>query len=440
MIESILLSPFAYHEDVQAFFGIQNLDVALTFRNPLERMFCGDIYSLLQVAPAGPTTTIDQVPADAWTNLGADDVNTNLSVSLKINFEQQLQNLHVTFLQPQINQTISWRLNYAYWQIQKFQNPGAIFNPLEQKTDLAFNNVTLHNIPKRMFLYCMPDEIQPTSLNGVLTGVPANYFGIFDDANNAGVNNSNCGQANFYASLESLRVNFDTQDGRFSTLDSFDLYKIASSNGYKRSFKSWSQYQGSVMCVEFGKDLNLNPLLCPGTRGNFQLSATATWRDVRNQFQSQQRPQEGVNDPNKSQLLPKVYRLYMIIVNTGIVTIQNQLITSAIGAITEIQVEEAPWLKAGFRMAMKTITGEGSLKSNLYSGIKKAIKTVGPYVSPVADIVGDIASLSDDPRAATASKVAKVVSKVSKGRGRATGGSVIVGGRKVTAHSLSRRM
>lgn len=423
LIEQMMLSPFVYGEEVQCFFGIQNIDVALTFKQPLERMLCGAWM---------PNMIEKSVNGGAWQAVTTGD-DPNLVFSPQFAFAQNSQKLHITYLQPQINQVIPWRLNYPYWQIQKFsQNVGGVGVNANQIPALGeftveYNNVTLHNIPKRMYLFAQPDLIQTLNAG-------ANYFGTPTE-NDAANSNINQAQSDTFARIrdKGLVINFDTQDGRFSTYDAYDLYKVCSSNGLKRSYKAWQDYVGSVMCVEFGKDLNLNPLLCPGTRGNFQLSASVKYQDIRN-----------VNltpDPSDStQTGAKTYKAFMIIVNVGIVTIQNQLITSSIGSLTEIQVEQAPWLKEGYRHHYRDVAGNGSGK-NVWSAIKTAAKKASPYVSPVADIIGDVAGLSDDPRAKVASKVAKVVGKATSGRGtRSSGGSIIVGGKRMSSHSLSRRM
>ena len=423
LIEQMMLSPFVYGEEVQCFFGIQNIDVTLTLRQPLERMLCGTwVPNMIERSTDGVT----------WVDLTAADAN--LVFSPVFNFAQNDQKLHISYLSPQINQVIPWRLNYPYWQIQKFsQDVGVdVVAGDPNGFEVNYNNVTLHNIPKRMYLFAQPQLIQA---QGNAVGQGVNYFGTPQQNDPAIASNVNQSQSDTFAALvdKGLTVNFDTQDGRFSTYDAYDVYKVCSSNGLKRSYKAWNEYVGSVICIEFGKDLNLNPLLCPGVRGNFQLSAQVRYRDIRN---------VGVTpDPeNLTQTAPKRYRAYMIIVNTGIVTIQNQMITSSIGSLTEIQVEDAGWLKEGYRAHYRDIAGQGSAR-NIWSAIKSAAKKASPYVSPVADVIGQVAELSDDPRAKTASSVAKTIAKATKGRGRQSGGNgLIVGGKRASAHSLSRRM
>lgn len=410
MIEQMMLSPLAYADQVQCLFGIQNLDIALTFKSPLERMFSGDPYALILMLDAAG----DEVLPAAGT-----------TVNFSFNFPAAKQLLHITYLQPQINERVPWRINYPYWQIQKFeQNVGTLINPRDT-FEVIYNNVTLHQIPKRLLLFSCPNVQSLPVISPAVVGAASRAQDAID-------------MANFCAAIDKITINFDTQDGRFSTLTSFDLYKIAQKNGYKRSYLSWSQFLGSVLAIEFGVDMNLSPLLAPSVRGNFQLAATVNYRDVRDLRYVEDVEPGNNNAPTFENQLQ--YKAYMIIINTGIVSIQNQLVTTSIGSATEIQVEQAPWLEEGFRRDMRYLHGEGSLK-NIFHAARKFAKSASHHISPVADVIASVAGLSDDPRAQAASKVANIVGKVAKstGRGRATGGRR-TGGQRVSAHSLSRRL
>jgi len=457
-IEQIMLSPMAYAENVQALFGIQNIDLSLTFRQPLTNMFSGDIYQNLFQRNLTP------LDVDTWTNLVSAGAASDqgLRVTPQFTFTQARQQLHITYLQPQIDQKIPWRLNYPYWQIQKFsQNIGNANTPIAAGAvipEVVYNNITLHNIPKLMYLFACP-VLSQTAEQGYRMSSPAGSATAEFPINNA------ISQANLCAAIDSIRINFDTQDGRLSTLTSFDLYKISVKNGYKRSFLAWKDWVGSVLCLHFGTDLNLNPLLCPGVRGNFQLAASVTYRDIRvlervggrpgtfpAPFVNPANPTTGVippppapglvgngnsggfGNPDYHQAEPKNYKAYMIIVNTGIVSIQNQLITTSVGSLTEIQVEEANWLAPGFRQSIRSIHGEGNVFHNIYSAVKKYGSKARPYISPVASVVSEIAKLSDDPRAKAVGNIASIVGTATKGKGR------VIGGKRATSHSLSRRM
>ena len=86
---------------------------------------------------------------------------------------------------------------------------------------------------------------------------------------------------NFFGSITNITMSFDNQDDRLASYQPFDLWQIACKNGLKSSWLEWSQILGAPMCLEFATDLNINPLLCPGVRGNFSYQSTVTFSDVR---------------------------------------------------------------------------------------------------------------------------------------------------------------
>lgn len=409
LIEQLMISPLNWGEDKQCLFGIQNIDVAITFRPTLERMFSGNFSDMFKATPA---TTAD----------------TKLEFSLATTECK----LHITYLQPQANQEVPPRLNYEYYQIRRFQQSinGQIKGSIAAATDFPevnYNNITLHEIPKRMYVYAAPKS------QGV-------EFSGFDDAN---FNNlyknqqeANMTQANFFANIDKISINFDSQDGRLSTLDSYDLWKMSSKNGLTKSFVQWQHGVGSVLCVEFGKDMNLNPLLAPGVRGNFQLSLNVKFKDIRDRCYSSRA------DEAYKQLEPKEYIAHLVIVPVGVVTIDNQLITTSIGSVTEENIYQAPWMAAGTRVEYSGITG-GNLKSvmNLISKGVKVAKGAIPIVGPlVGQMAGDMLSNVKDPRAQMMGQVVNAAVKAMGKGGRSSGGRRTGGGAKVRSASLARRM
>jgi hypothetical protein len=125
----------------------------------------------------------------------------------------------------------------------------------------------------------------------------------------------------------------------------------------------------------------------------------------------------------------KNYKAYLIIVPTGILTIENQLVSVSVGSITEEQVLTAPWADAGTRAEYRGIYG-GAWYKSLWSGLKKAAKFAKPILGPLANVVQSGLAASSDPRAQAASQVMGAF----RGKGR-TGGS-----KQVRCASLARRM
>ena len=401
-IEQIMLSPLSWGEPCQALFGIQNIDVNLTLRRPLERLFSGDMYAqLIQRSNGGIPGPLQ--PGDRL-NMVIDTNNTQCK-------------LHITYLQPQANQIVPMRLNYPFYTVRRFvQDISAPVLPGEQVNGglINFNNITLHECPKRCYIFARP----------ILPNTPELLNGNPPAAKNHGATDA-MRQADFFATIGDggISFNWDSQDGRLSTLDTYDLWRLSVNNGYKRSFQAWQKYIGSVLCLEFGKDLALSPLVAPGVRGNFQLSFSVDFRDIRNVLNS-----ENPND-NFDETEAKRYKAYLIIVPTGILTIENQLVSVSVGSITEEQVLTAPWADAGTRAEYRGMYG-GVKWSSIWSGIKKAAKFAKPILGPLsAGVVGAL-SASSDPRAQVAAKVLGAM----RGSGK-TGGA-----KQVRCASLARRM
>jgi hypothetical protein len=388
MIEQLMISPLSWGENCQCLFGIQNIDVQMTFRNQLLRMFAGNLASPNLFVPA-----ITEAQANALTLSFVPQRNDCL--------------LHLTYLQPHADQVVPYRLNYPYYQIRRFQQrQDLLVSPLNT-FNVNYDNITLHEIPKRMYIFAAPQ-------------VPESY-----------TNTQLTAQANFFANIVRCRVNFDSQDGRLSTLSSFDLWKLSVRNGCQLSYLQWTEYVGSVLCLEFGKDLNLNPLLAPSVRGNFQLSLDVDFKDVRNVATSSNLTDEGQTEAKR-------YTAFLVIVPIGMVSIDNQLITTSIGSITEEQVLAAPWLPPGHRQVYRGMYGSGSFFGNIWQGIKKAARFAKPFIGPALGVGEAILSSMSDPRAQAIGKVIGPI-RGAIGSGRRTGGRS-TGGAKVRCNSLARRM
>ena len=399
-IEQLMLAPFSWGEPCQALFGIQNIDVNLTFRRPLERLFSGDFYQ--QLITRGNLTTLQ---------IG-DKLNMDISL------DQTQCKLHITYLQPQANQIVPMRLNYPFYTVRRFvQDTRTATLPGEPLNGgrINFDNITLHECPKRAYIFARPRLPQRGEL---LNGKPS---ALFDHGATDAVR-----QADFFATITGISFNWDSQDGRLSTLDAYDLWRMSVNNGYKRSFQQWQKYLGSVLCLEFGKDLALSPLVAPGVRGNFQLSFEVNFRDIRD-------PLSAENTTIGDELEAKEYKVYLLIVPTGILTIENQLVSISVGSITEEQVLTAPFGDQGTRAEYKGMYGGVSWR-NIWSGIKKGAKFAKPILGPIAAMTGNVLASSSDPRAQIAGKVLKAMTGSGSG-GRRTGGA-----KQVRCSSLARRM
>jgi len=83
-----------------------------------------------------------------------------------------------------------------------------------------------------------------------------------------------------YFRLESLNMQFDNLTGIFGGATPQQLYQICAENGYEGSFSEWYQYSGSVMAVDFAKDVPLAEYAAVGLAKNINFQFTAQVRNI----------------------------------------------------------------------------------------------------------------------------------------------------------------
>ncbi len=374
VVEELMMAPFYWGKvDHQCLFGIQNLDVTLTLGN-IKRALAGLANAWVSAIGPPPGT------GGIFQGVVAPDI-ANLQVDI---LPQSQQNIHLTFITPQPDQEIPRLLHYPYYQVKRYTQDVGVPVLSGQQFTVNFNNITLHEIPKRMYIFAKPRQD-----NTVTT-------------------------PDFFASIKRITINFDNQDGRLSTLDSYDLWKVSAKNGLKRSYLAWSKVYGSVLCLEFGTDLNLNPLLCSSVRGNFQYSAEVTFQDVR--------------DPGP---LPAInYRCQTVMIPEGILTVEDQLVSISVGTLTEEIVANSPFAPQGFRVNVANYYGAGFF-SNLWSAVKSGFKHVAPVARGIASVVGDVAPMLG-PKGQAIGVGARAVNKALGGRR--------TGGARIRTSSLANRL
>jgi hypothetical protein len=381
IIEPMMLSPFTWTgERKQALFGIQNVDINLSLRQPLERMLSGECFSLMEDPLAsGVITCNPRIDID-----GA--------------------KIHLCYQQPQAFQTVPASLNYEHYNINRYLTRVTGTKSPGSSITVNYSNIQLNVVPARIYLYLKP------VLSSIVTGRQVNAADSFDAIS----------QADHFAKIKQLKINFDAKDGIFSTYDDYDLYCMSVNNGYNRTWHEWDKTQGAVVCVDFKNgDIGISPLLASGVRGSFQFSAEVNWQDVRDAELNF----TGVG--SDIQTGPIEYEAHMLVVNEGIVNIHHQMITTSIGVLTEQSLYDAPFSEAGMREEIRDYYG-GSLKSILRK-VKQGAKKIAPVIETVSGMLAP-ALAAKNP---SYGKVAELVSE---------GAKLARGGARARGQSLSRRM
>ena len=264
-----------------------------------------------------------------------------------------------------------------------------------QAGTVQFNAYTLHYIPKRMYIFVRPDLFSLT--NQQLIECP-DFFGRIDYVN----------------------IYYDNEY-HLNELNSYELYKLSLKNGLKRSFSEWNKYYGSVLCLEFGTDIVLNnSYQAEGVRGNFMLQIDLNFTDLRS---------AAAPTPPTGAL---TYRGYAIFVESGVLTIDDMLVSISTGSLTEEMIKNAAPPISGYAIQHSNYTGAG-LFSSLLHGIKKAYNVAKPVAREVARVIEDVAPYIPHPSARIVGSVAHMAKQAMGGRGKK-------GGRRARAQSLSRRL
>jgi hypothetical protein len=82
-----------------------------------------------------------------------------------------------------------------------------------------------------------------------------------------------------FLAIERVDVTFENRSGLLGTATPEDLYQISVSNGCNLSWEQYNRHKGSVLALQFGKDIGLDDGLAPGVRGNYSIQVTVTFRN-----------------------------------------------------------------------------------------------------------------------------------------------------------------
>lgn len=335
LTEPIFLSPFVFGKGQQpGFIGVQNLDFNFNFVSDLSRLWSHS---------SGSNSTI-----------------TNITVTLG------QPTLLFKYITPKELQYIPRSAVYPYFVVDRYPtDANAPFTP-NQILPLSTNNIQLQSIPRRMY--------------------------IFARQRNA---DRNYTSSDVYFSIESIRVNWNNFSGLLSSASKEQLYKMSVKNGVNMSWTQWSggpitvasgsannQYgtMGSVLCIEFGTDIGLSDIECPGMLGTYQLQIDATVKNCN-------------VGPHAQTITPT---LYILVVNEGTFTIQDNRSVAQIGVVSKqdaLDAQTSPFVDYN---EIKSVyggdffSGMKDVGSTIWSGLQKA----APYIEKGLDIAGKVAPIA----------------------------------------------
>lgn len=264
--EPVMISPMILSKlDSEGFFSLTNFTLQYTI---------ADINRIVSVNPA--------------VAFGA----AGLAVSVSADISPYNPVLTLQFLRPAIPQDPADKFIYPYLQMSDFITlvgnvaPGA-------SVSASANNLQLAGVPSRM--YC------------------------FVRQNNADLTPFTC---DTYARINSANVLFNTQSGILANAPPYELYNMSVRNGLNYSWCEWQSTIGSVLIIDFGKDIPSQDYSAVGVMGtkNFQIQLEFT----------------------NIGSVAKNYSIFLVPVYEGILTIENGSANTMINLVTPEQAAYSP--------------------------------------------------------------------------------------------------
>jgi hypothetical protein len=266
--------------------------------------------------------------------------NTISSISVTIN-QASLQFQYITAPETQ---SIPRQLVYPYSNIVSYSTAfSSAVAPGAGPVQISSQSIQLAGIPRRMYIYARQRDQD-------LTFSSSDVF--------------------FW--MNTCVVTFDTSN-YLSGAQPTDLYRMAVKNGVGLSWPQWSQYTGSILCVDFGTDIGLKSFEAPGCLGTHQLQVTATF----------------TNTNATTSIQPA---LYLVVVSEGTISIVDGSVLRQENPLTNKDVLDAQPAMGVTYKRVESIYGGGALGGDFWSSIKAFAKKAFPYIKAAAPYVLPLAS------------------------------------------------
>lgn len=371
----------------RAFYGIGTLNVFLQMKN-IDNWFCADAYDV-------PGQTLGDLPHD-------------VTVKVSGRFQQNDAYLHYTVMQPKLLPELP--LTNVYGCNNITMKPDRISINTSGRFEFQSGNITSGTIPNRIYVWIGPDQ-----------------------------DTKEYGDTDSFCRIDRFDFKYTTSGGQYGQNSSEQLFEFGREAGLNMTLPQWRDHVGSVLCLDFTKNVNLGEGEYAGMVGNFQMNFTGTATTL-------------VDKKNKN------YNLYVAVVEEGYITLNNQTAEKTKGTanISPITVpvdyrpssEMNPNIYGGLsfdsvkRTATKAAKGIASATEKSLPYIKKAIPYVEKALTMAAPLLlagsleeEDIYDWCDQYDQA---KVKRMINKELKAAGMVGGG--VVGGRKTNPAQMRKRL
>lgn len=258
-----LLNPFCMPRENSAVAHVTDLSVQLNFGTNLDRAFSGillnsyqpyiggvdaDGHAIPPIVASNGTAILNNQPALAGVTYRAQAGETAGALTYTINSARLLVKVATASIPLSIKQDVNY--NEFMMSTQNIgPNDGSASSPFSGGlTSVSFNTVRLPCIPSHVYLFARQQVSGQTRYN-----------------------------ADAFLSIQNISITCMNKTGILSGMSQQQLYNISAENGVNMSWAQWSQKVGSILCLNFGKDV---VQLLPGVRETLDISFNITLKDT----------------------------------------------------------------------------------------------------------------------------------------------------------------
>lgn len=242
--------------------------------------------------------------------------------------------LLITYISPDITQQIPPVQILNYSKPLTFKKNVGILAGDDATATYISDSIKLAQIPRKMFLWVAET---PGSRLSSAPGFPAlNTPWEYNDA---------------FCALENVSIQWANQTGLVSNAPKQMLFDMCKMNGLQRSYPQFTNFTGSVFCIEFGTQIGLLDSEAPGVVSQAQIQVTSTWKNT---------------SP-----YTKNMTLYMMFLLEGTCSITENSCRCLLGNFTPQDVLNAKRQPAATTMDYSDYNGGGQFFTNLKNFFKK---------------------------------------------------------------------
>ena len=289
----------------------------------------------------------------------------------------QAPELLLTYITPSPTFMVPPMQTLEYYQPVISTQQAATLAPGAAVASFACQAQQLNQVPKRMLVFIR--HLNPTSL-----------------------------QTQSWCRIDNFNLNFANVAGLFASASTQQLWQMSQRNGSNISWVEWNGYRGSVLAIDFGRDIGLEADLAPGTQGLFQIQ-----------------PQVSFTNVSSQPFTPEINVVYIL---QGNVTVVPNACRFTLGNLTRETVLQVAQFGQEIPHEMHSILDSGgSFWSSLKSFVKKAVHGIGK-AAKVASALAPGLAMINPALGATVGSIASSVDRFSPGIEHALGAGM-AGGR-----------